>query len=221
MKLLLPILAALTLSAPAAGASVIAYSSEAEFLAAIGSADATYLESFQSPYGGPRTYQAFDSGLIVTADQSSDSFRVISDGGEIKLEARVDGSNAHHWTFAAGVNAFGFQIFDAGSGSALAEEVQMTINDGSGPQTFVLSVLAGGQSGYVGFFADAPIQSVLIDAVPINGSNDRYLVDNVKMFAGATPVSTVPLGASGAFLVAGLGAIGALRRKARDAKQTN
>ncbi|WP_375174517.1 VPLPA-CTERM sorting domain-containing protein [Pseudooceanicola sp.] len=223
MRLIFSATTVLGLMAGPALAVVVGFSDKASFDAAVASATGMSLEEFDVAYEAPNDNQQFASGLIVTADFLSDSFRVQSYSGNNRLEARVDGPKGHNWSFATGVNAFGFEIYNAGPDGrdVEGEELRITVDDGSGPQSFILSELAGGLNGYVGFIGAAPFQSVRFDAediATIGGKEirDRYQVDNVVMYDGVVLPKTgaeVPIGATAPLLIGGLGVFGLLRRR--------
>lgn len=119
------------------------------------------------------------------------------------------------WQLPAGTIAFAFDVFNVSE--ARFDGATVTVDDGSGPQSFVLFELLGGvvgqpASGFAGFVGEGPIASISFTGRGGSpGTQDTFQLDNAR-FVTTTPV---PLPASLPLVLGGIGALAALRTRAR------
>ncbi|MEM9838547.1 MAG: hypothetical protein AAF830_05265 [Pseudomonadota bacterium] len=197
-----------------AHAGVTTYDNLADFTAAIGGAPTTS-ETFDNdiPSGDPLT---FDSGVAVTKGGTVFGNRVT--GGRYETFTDGDNPTTEIWTFPIPIIGFGMDVFSVNSSSF--DGVQVTINDGSGDQTFVLFDIlfpGGGPSngdGFVGFTTMSAITSVVFTGVGDGAMNvgDIWSADNL-VFAQGNVAPEVPVPAA-ALLFAPAALLAARRRKA-------
>lgn len=200
-----------TLIAGAAGAAVTTFSDSGSFNAALPGATTSIVETFDGAASG--NVLNF-SGVTSTYNPNGNGFATHQIlGGRLDLFIEGDAPITMDWALPSDVIAIGFDVFDANSSAF--DGVVMTINDGSGAQSFSLFDVAGGTGsttdGYVGFIGANTFSSVSFTGPGGFGSSgDALDFDNLQI---VTQTAVVPLPAAGWMLFAGVGAVTALRRR--------
>lgn len=197
-----------------AHAGVTTYDNLADFTAAIGAAPTT-TDTFDNTIA-PGPSITFDSGVVVEYSGSSNQNGVV--GGVYETFSDGDNPTLETWTFPTPIIGFGMDVFGVNRGDF--DGVQVTINDGSGDETFLLHDIifpSGGPSagdGFVGFTTMSSITSIVFTAVGGFGSNsgDVWRADNL-IFAQGDVAPEVPVPAA-ALLFAPAAFLAARRRKA-------
>jgi hypothetical protein len=201
-----------------AHATITTFSDRDAFESALGSATVTE-DSFDNNIPNAQSI-TFDSGVVSQNTSNLSSLEnLVSEGRYRNGLSRSNpyASETNTWTFPSEIMGVGFDVNDAGP-----QGVQVTIDEGFGPQTFLLSTLIGGPNGwgpkgFVGFVSSNSFLKITFSAVSDGG--DVYFFDNL-VFASAE-VSEVPLPAAFPLFVAGLACFGGLSWKREKSERKN
>lgn len=213
------------LAAGAASAATVTYTSEADFLAAIGTAT-TQTEDFSGVNGtatreqlGASTTFATTGTVVSVAPPSADTV-IVSD----YLRLSIENSGMPADSFPNQTNSVTFSLPNATTFASLnfgLDGIQGIGNNsgtilslgGSGDTIEFTNLPSPGFLGFFGFVSDTAFSSLTFSSAGLTTFNDDdFIVDDLQ-FAAVAPV---PLPASVGFLAFAVAGLGALRRKRKS-----
>ncbi len=190
-----------------ASATVVTHTNQAAWNAAVGGATVV-TDSFDNFIAQGQTI-TFDSGVMstnsdpVSFDDNSVNF------GTYNNAVSSTGSGASMsitWDFPMPIFAVSFNVISANSLG-----LQMTIDDGSGPQTFVANSVIGSSFGFLGFVGMGSFTQITFSA---NSGFDLFDLDNLAF--AKTPMNAPEPGTL-ALIGFGLASLGVVRRRRKTA----
>ncbi len=197
-----------------ANAAVTSYDNSTDFMNALSFGSSIVSDTFDNDISASDTI-VLDNGVTSNAVRpNSVGNRVI--GGEYHGFVDADGflgANTISWSLLGNTYAFGFDV--RGANSTAFDGVQITVNDGSGDQSFLLYDVVNGTgsnaAGFAGFVGTGSIASISFTGVGGAGG-DSFYFDNAT-FALGSSTATVPLPAALPLMLAGFGALGFASRR--------
>jgi len=193
-------------------AAVTSYDTLAAFEAALPGGASTVIETFDTD--GNAVVLSF-AGVTAT---SNGAFQRVQSG---QYRAATDGDvpRSVTWDLAPDTVAFAFDVF--GVSEARFDGVTVTVDDGDGPQSFVLFDVLGGvvgqpASGFAGFVGEGPIASISFTGQGgSTGTQDTFGLDDARFVTTPAGPAVIPLPASLPLVLGGLGTMAALRARGR------
>ena len=210
-----------------AQAVITTYSDLSSFMAALPQGAIPTTDSFVNDIASAQSI-TFDSGVISTNDNDVtkwDDNEVQNQRYRNAIDSRqpgdpaADGANRLNWTFPSTIIAFGFEVYGVnpiGPGNGQSA-VELSIDDGSGPQMFRLHDVAGGTHGFAGFIsttgAFSQIEFMAGDPWIVGPGFDVFQLANLVFVPGSASQISTP--ATLSLFLLGTVVLGATRLRGR------
>lgn len=193
-------------------AAITIYTTEAEFLAAVGTVGVDTFNDILGPTPSPITRSAGAFGYTATA---SKNFFGAGSGVDRWLSTNTATDTITFNNFTGGVSAFGGLFFTSNlSGLYTPGSIVLTATDSSG--TVSRTIFGTTTSTFLGFVSTGPLLSTTLTSVqPTSGDGFVWPTANNLMLAGRATMGAVPEPTTWAMMLVGFAGVGFSMRSAK------
>ena len=212
LPFLRPLVAAALLAvAGGSQATIVVYTSQADFLAAVTGAQTDTFDDLVAgdPYTGPLTRSAGSFSYNVSAGPSSDVLYGAGSASDAWLSTNIATDSITFDSFSPGTYGVGAFVFGSDIGGNFIRFTKIVVSATDGDGTVSQTLVRTTPSSFIGFVSDSPLESLTVTAVQGRFRDIWPTVDNLIV------ASPVPEPETYAMLFSGLAALGFIAARRR------